>query len=153
MARLSRIDVLAISSSGGHWQELSRLFAALDGLSVSYACTDASRGVGLPQGRFHVVTHANRTMPWRLLVCAAEVFFIVVRLRPRVILTTGAVPGLLAIMIGKLVDSRCIWVDTVACVDRMTLSGRLARPFADQYLVQWPHLTKPDGPHYRGSLL
>jgi hypothetical protein len=35
----------------------------------------------------------------------------------------------------------------------MTLSGRMVKPFADLYLVQWPHLARPDGPHYRGTLL
>ena len=35
----------------------------------------------------------------------------------------------------------------------MTLSGRMVKPFADLYLVQWEHLARPDGPHYRGSLL
>lgn len=153
MANVSRIDVLAISSSGGHWYELSRLFAALGGLSVAYACTDGSRATEVPLGTFHVLTHANRTMPWRLVICAMEILSVVVRLRPRVILTTGAAPGLIAVALGKLIGSRCIWVDTVACVDRMTLSGRLAKPFADEYLVQWPHLAKTDGPYYRGSLL
>ena len=55
--------------------------------------------------------------------------------------------------VGKMIGARCIWVDTVACVERMTLSGRLAKLFADEYLVQWPHLARPDGPHYHGSLL
>lgn len=153
MASASSIDVLAISSSGGHWRELSCLFAALDGLSVAFACTDGSRAAEVPAGTFHVLTHANRTMPWRLIVCAAEVLAVVVRLRPKVVLTTGAAPGLLAVALGKMIGARCIWVETVACVERMTLSGRLAKPFADEYLVQWPHLAKRDGPHYHGSLL
>jgi hypothetical protein len=70
-----------------------------------------------------------------------------------VVLTTGAAPGLIAIVFGKLTGARTIWIDTVAGVERMTLSGRLARRFTDVYLVQWPHLARPDGPFFRGSVL
>ena len=78
---------------------------------------------------------------------------LVLQFRPRVIVTTGAAPGFLAVLLGQLVGARCVWLDIFGLVDRMTLSGRLAKPFADLYLVQWPHLARPNGPHYRGSLL
>jgi UDP-N-acetylglucosamine:LPS N-acetylglucosamine transferase len=153
MARASRCDVLAISSSGGHWVELTRLFPAFDGLSVEYACTDAGRAADVPPGRFHVLTDANKQTPWRLVACAFQVMRLVVGSRPRVIISTGAAPGLIAIVCGKLIGARAVWLDIFGLVDRMTLSGRMVKPFADLYLVQWPHLAKPDGPHFRGSLL
>ena len=37
--------------------------------------------------------------------------------------------------------------------ERMTLSGRLARPVADAWLVQWPHLAKAGGPEFWGAVL
>jgi UDP-N-acetylglucosamine:LPS N-acetylglucosamine transferase len=148
-----RCDVLAISSPGGHWVELTRLFPAFEGLSVEYATTDAGRAIDVPGGRLHVVPDANKQTPWRLLTCAWAVFRLVLSRRPRVIVSTGAAPGFLAILCGQLVGARCVWLDIFGLVDRMTLSGRMAKPFADLYLVQWPHLARPDGPHYHGSLL
>lgn len=148
-----RCDVLAISSAGGHWVELTRLFPAFEGCSVEYAATDAGRVIDVPGGRLHVLAEANKRMPWRLVVCAWQVLLLVLRFRPRVIVTTGAAPGFLAVLIGQLVGARCVWLDTFGLVQRMTLSGRMAKPFADLYLVQWPHLARPNGPHYRGSLL
>jgi UDP-N-acetylglucosamine:LPS N-acetylglucosamine transferase len=153
MAHPSSCDVLAISSSGGHWVELTRLFPALEGLAVEYATTDAGRTIDVPTGRLNVLTDANKRTPWRLLVCSWQVLRLVLSLRPRVIVSTGAAPGLLAIVCGKLFGARAVWLDTSGLVDRMTLSGRMVRPFADLYLVQWPHLAKSDGPHFRGSLL
>jgi len=149
----ARCDVLAISSSGGHWVELSRLFDAFDGLEVQFACTDEGRAADVPAGRFHVLTDANKQTPLRLVVCAAQVARLVVSLRPRVVVSTGAAPGLIAILFGKLVGAKAVWVDIFGLVERMTLSGRMVKPFANVHLVQWPHLAKPDGPHYRGSLL
>jgi UDP-N-acetylglucosamine:LPS N-acetylglucosamine transferase len=153
MSKQVRCDVLAISSSGGHWVELSRLFDAFDGLEVQYACTDPGRGADIREGRFHSLPDANKRTPWRLVACAVAVGRLVIRVRPRVVVTTGAAPGLFAAVAGKLLGSRVVWIDPVALVDRMTLSGRLVAPIADVHLVQWPHLARPNGPHYRGSLL
>ena len=67
--------------------------------------------------------------------------------------STGAAPGMLAITLAKLLcRSRTVWIDTVAHTEGMTLSGRLVRPMADAWLVQWPHLAKPGGPEYWGSV-
>lgn len=148
-----RCDVLAISSPGGHWVELTRLFPAFEGCSVEYATTDAGRSIDVPGGRLHVLTDANKRTPWRLAVCAWQVLRLVLSSRPRIIVSTGAAPGCLAILFGQLVGARCVWLDIFGLVDRMTLSGRMVKPFADLYLVQWPHLARPDGPYYRGSLL
>jgi UDP-N-acetylglucosamine:LPS N-acetylglucosamine transferase len=148
-----RCDVLAISSPGGHWVELTRLFPAFEGMSVQYATTDAGRRIDVPGERLHVFSDANKRTPWKLVVCAWQVFSLVVRYRPRVIVTTGAAPGFLAAVFGKAFGARTVWVDIFGLVERMTLSGRLVKPFADVHLVQWPHLARPNGPHYKGSLL
>ena len=96
-----RCDVLAISSPGGHWVELTRLFPAFEGRTVEYATTDAGRVDDVPGGRLHVLTDANKRTPWRLLICAWQVFRLVLKYRPRVIVTTGAAPGFLAILFGQ----------------------------------------------------
>jgi hypothetical protein len=148
-----RCDILAISSPGGHWVELSRLFPAFEGYSVQYATTDAGRRADVPDGAFHLIADANQRTPWLLIVCAVQVARLVLTQRPRVIVTTGTAPGFIAILCGKLIGAKTVWLDIFGLVFRMTLSGRMAKPFADVYLVQWPHLARPDGPHFKGSLL
>lgn len=151
--RANRCDVLAISSPGGHWVELTRLFPSFEGMTVEYATTDPGRCIDVPGGHLHVFSDANKLTPWKLLVCAWEIFSLVARYRPRVIVTTGAAPGFIAAVFGKLFGARTVWIDIFGLVERMTLSGRMVKPFADVRLVQWPHLAKPNGPHYKGSLL
>jgi UDP-N-acetylglucosamine:LPS N-acetylglucosamine transferase len=133
--------------------ELTHLFPAFDGRTVEYATADPGRASDVAGGRINVLADANQRTPWRLLICAAQTLRLVMSVRPRVVLTTGAAPGLLAIVFGKLAGARTVWIDTVAGVERMTLSGRLARRFTDVYLVQWPHLARPNGPYFRGSVL
>ena len=68
-------------------------------------------------------------------------------------MTTGAAPGFVAIVLAKLLcGSRTVWIDTVAYTEGMSLSGRLAA-LRHAWLVQWPHLAKPGGPDYWGSVL
>ena len=151
--QVERCDVLAISSPGGHWVELTRLFPAFSGMTVEYATTDAGRSADVPGGKLHVVLDANKRTPWRFVVCSWQIFSLVARCRPRVVVTTGAAPGFIAVVFGKLFRARTVWIDIFGLVERMTLSGRMVKPFADIHLVQWPHLARPDGPFYKGSLL
>lgn len=148
-----RCDILAVSSPGGHWTELMRLRPAFDGRRTEFATCDSSRAADVQGSVVHLLVDANQRTPARLVICGWQVLRLLLKRRPRVVVSTGAAPGLIALALGRLVGARTVWVDSIAAVERMTLSGRLARNCADLYLVQWPHLARPNGPHYRGSLL
>ena len=45
------------------------------------------------------------------------------RLRPDVVITTGAAPGYFAVRIGKLLGARVVWVDSIANAEELSLSG------------------------------
>ena len=66
---------------------------------------------------------------------------------------TGEEPArYLAIRWAKLVGARTVWIDSVANVEELSLSGRLASERVDLCLTQWPHLAA--GPvYYKGSVL
>ena len=74
------------------------------------------------------------------------------RERPDVVVSTGAAPGYLALRCAKLLGARTVWIDSVANVEELSLSGRIASTKADLCLTQWPHLAAgPVG--YEGSVL
>ncbi|MFZ9916397.1 MAG: UDP-N-acetylglucosamine--LPS N-acetylglucosamine transferase, partial [Phycisphaerales bacterium] len=76
----------------------------------------------------------------RLIWMAVRVALLVMRLRPSVIISTGAAPGYVALRIGRLLGARTVWVDSFANAAELSLSGRKALSFADLTLTQWPHL-------------
>ena len=43
--------------------------------------------------------------------------------------------------------------DSLANAETLSLSGAKVGRFADMWLTQWPHLERPDGPRYLGSVL
>ncbi|KAJ1305867.1 hypothetical protein OPQ81_010590 [Rhizoctonia solani] len=55
-----------------------------------------------------------------------------------------------------LESPRIIYVESFARVSSLSLSGKLVRPLADRFLVQWPNLVQAGGlgtPQYRGWLV
>ena len=145
--------VVAIASGGGHWIQLRRLRPLLDDLDTRYVSVNVSYGHDVAADRFHVVRDGSRWTKLALVVQALQVFWLVLRLRPDVVLSTGAAPGFFGLFFGKLLGARTVWLDSLANVDEVSLSGRLARRFADLWLTQWPHLARPGGPQYAGAVL
>lgn len=148
-----RPRLVAIASGGGHWVQLCRLRPVLDELDVRYVSVDRSYGDEVGANRFHVVRDASRWSKLALAAQAIQVLWILVRVRPDVVLSTGAAPGFFGVLFGKLCGAHTIWLDSLANVEEMSLSGRLARPFADLWLTQWPDLARPNGPQYAGAVL
>jgi UDP-N-acetylglucosamine:LPS N-acetylglucosamine transferase len=145
--------ILAVASSGGHWTQLLRLRPAFEGHEVVYVTTQPdSRGEVSPH-RFHCVPDANRNSKLRVLLLMLRTFCVVLRERPDVVISTGAAPGYFAVRFGRLLGARTLWLESIANVEELSLSTKLARPYADLLLTQWPHLARPEGPHYRGSVL
>jgi len=146
--------VLFVSSSGGHWIQLRRLCPAFQDWSRDYACTNATyRSTIDASERFFAVPEATRWNKLRLVHQALTVLWILLRTRPEVVVSTGASPGFFAMVFGRLLRRKTIWVDSIANVTEMSLSGQQARHFANLWLTQWPHLAQPGGPHYFGSLV
>jgi len=149
-----RRRVLFVSSSGGHWVQLRRLRPAFEGWSPHYASTNPGyRSTVDPGERFFAVPEATRWNKVRLVYQAVSVLWVVLRTRPDVVVSTGASPGFFALLFGRLLRRETIWVDSIANVDEMSLSGQQARRFATLWLTQWPHLAGPEGPYYFGSLV
>ena len=108
----------------------------------------------MASARFYSVANATRWNKFRLIVQALKIFWIVLRERPTLVISTGAACGFLAFFFAKLLlRSRTIWVDSMANVKTLSLSGKLVKPFADLWLTQWAHLAEPNGPYYKGSVL
>jgi len=96
-------------------------------------------------GNVRVVGQCNREHPLQVIQVLFRCLRIIRQERPDVIVSTGAAPGLLMCLVGKLSGSKVAWIDSIANVERLSLSGRMVRPFADLFLTQWPELSEPRG--------
>lgn len=145
--------VLAIASAGGHWEQLMLLRPAF----ASHECLYVTTLAGLPErsgiAAFRLVRDCNADEKAAALICCAQLMRIIATFRPHRIVTTGAMPGLLALALGKMVGARGLWIDSVANVEELSAAGRMARRIAAQHLSQWPHVAQAAGTSFAGRVL
>jgi UDP-N-acetylglucosamine:LPS N-acetylglucosamine transferase len=145
-------QILAVSSGGGHWEQLMIISDAFDDCRVTYATTIKS--LAERTGKTATIIHdCNRNQPIEGLKCLWETFSLVRKTKPKVVISTGAMPGLFAIFFGRLLGARTVWIDSVANCEQLSMSGKIAGRLADLWLTQWQHLETEHGPRYLGSVL
>jgi UDP-N-acetylglucosamine:LPS N-acetylglucosamine transferase len=144
--------ILAVASSGGHWIQLLRLEPAFEGLNLVYATTSRIDPSEFKH-KVHLVTDAHLSFNVKLIVLFFQILKILIIERPSFIVSTGAAPGLIAIMLGKIFFIKTVWIDSIANSEELSLSGKVAKYFATVWLTQWPHLESNDGPDFWGNVL
>lgn len=146
--------ILVVASGGGHWTQMRRLEPAFDGLDVAFVSVDEGYAEVVSAHRFYTVINATRWNRLRLVLLVAQLMFVLMIERPRAVITTGAAPGIIALVLAKVFfRSKTIWIDSIANCEQMSLSGILARRFSDAWLTQWPQLQRTGGPDYWGAVL
>ena len=130
--------VCLAASAGGHLSQLLLLEPVWKGHETICVSTgEMVRSKLEATGRTYIVGECNHQHPVRAVVVAARCLAIVLRERPDLVLSTGAAPGFLVCMWGKLLGAEVVWVDSIANARKLSLSGRMVRPFADLILSQW----------------
>ena len=149
-----RKKILLISSCGGHWIQMNRVLPAFNEHDVHFASTESTYGQLVPEGRFHCVPDSARdSNPIQIVHMALSVFWLLLKLRPSVVVSTGAAPGFFALFFGKCLRKKTVWIDSIANVHEVSMSGRKIAKFVDLYITQWEHLARDDGPYYYGSVV
>jgi len=150
------LKILLISSSGGHLVQLSRLYENLSANDFALMSTAPKDQVPSEMRalRYYNLPEANQKTPLQVFFLARELYKNLKIEVPDVVISTGAAPGAICIVIAKLrYKSQCIWVDSLANTQRMSLSGRLVRKFSDLWLSQWEDVAKAAGASYMGKVI
>jgi hypothetical protein len=148
-----RTRILAVASGGGHWVQLLRLRPAMAGNDVAFVTVNPACRAEIGDAPFHIVNDATRWNKFALMRLALRMAWIVLRRRPDVVVTTGAAPGYFAVRFGRMIGARTAWIDSMANVESLSLSGRKIGRFADLWLTQWPNVAAADGPRCEGAVL
>lgn len=162
----SKTKVLVAASAGGHWVQVRRLETVWRDCRVTYLTTSKGYTEEVNQEtinngeqfiRYFSVPDANINDRGGLFIQLVTVFLIMLRIRPDVVISTGASVGFFAVLCGKIMGCKTIWVDSIANTDRISLCGRKARPFIDLFLTQWRHLAQNEqeskGARYVGAVI
>jgi beta-1,4-N-acetylglucosaminyltransferase len=152
MATPSR--VMLVASPGGHllqmlalepaWGDSERVWVTIRSADVEHLLQDEEVILA------HGPTARNLGNFFRNLVFAWRT----IRARdPEVILSTGAGLALPFFLVGKVLRRRLVYVESLARVEKLALTGRLVYPVADAFFVQWQGLARGRKARFHGSLL
>lgn len=145
--------IIAIASAGGHWQQLMLLRPSYEAHRVTYLTTLAGLAERFEAAPAYTVPDCNRNTLLKIVTCTFVIGWHMLRLRPHAVITTGAMPGLIALALGRVIGAKTIWVDSVANAEQMSSSGRLARKVAHLRLSQWQSVAEAEGAEFAGRLL
>ncbi|MEQ5834958.1 UDP-N-acetylglucosamine--LPS N-acetylglucosamine transferase [Marinobacter sp. R17] len=150
--------LMLAASFGGHWKQLMVLEDLLDqgDRRLSFVSTSRETPPEAIGADYYRIPDCNAGERFNALRCLSSGLGLMLRLRPDLLITTGALPGLLLAVAAKLTGTRVIWVDSVANAECLSTSGRMAAKFVDLCCTQWEHLADNDnarGPVYLGSVL
>jgi hypothetical protein len=133
-----RTVALLVCSSGGHLTQLHNLRGWWSGVERTWVTFDKADARSLLEGEHVVWAHhpTTRNVP-NLVRNAILAWRTIRRVRPDVVVSTGAGVAVPFFAIGKLLGCKTVYVEVFDRVDSATLTGRLCAPFADRFLLQW----------------
>lgn len=137
------MNICIAASSGGHLTQLNAIADVWNGRRHFFITTNPVMARKLAvDATAYVVKNADRRSPLGVFGMLMKCIGLFYRERPTVVLSSGAAVGCLMSLLGKLHGAKVIWIDSIANIDRISLSGRIIRPLADVFLVQWPELAE-----------
>lgn len=128
-----------ISSSGGHYEQLMKLKPLLEeneGIIVTEKTLIGNKAdYYLPQ-----VNRKEILMIFKLLYGFIVSAYILIKEKPNVIISTGALCCIPMCLLGKILKKKVIFIESFAKVNSATLTGKLLYKFADKFIVQWEEM-------------
>ena len=135
--------VLFISSTGGHLNELLQLkpmFEKYDSYIVTEK-TKTNKDLKNEYKNISYLLYGTKHKPIRYIFVAIfniiKSLILFIKIRPNVIISTGAHTAVPICLIGKLFKKKIIYIETFANIHTKTLTGKIIYPIADLFVVQW----------------
>ena len=145
--------IFAVASFGGHWIELLQIARGLEPFyDIIYCTTNDKCAQMIPGHELHSISDFSRSNMWRIPKSLSKLMGMMMRIQPEAVITTGAAPGLMAIIAAKLCGIKTIWVDSVANAEHLSGSGKVARYIANHVYTQWPDIADGKSIIYKGSI-
>lgn len=140
------MKICITASAGGHLTQLLKLSESWQEYETFYVTTSGVVREKLQKyGKAYTVGECNREHPFRVFLVLIRCINTILRERPDVVISTGAAVGCIVCFLSKLLGAKVVWVDSIANVELVSLSGRMVRHIADLFLVQWPELAEQYG--------
>ena len=142
--------VMFIASTGGHLDELLQLSPCFKKYDYSLVTEKTKSNLGLKNkhvGRVHYIISGTYTTlgakllyPFKLFLNCWISLFLMIKLRPDVVVTTGSHNVGPMCCLAKIFRKKVIFIETFANRTSPTKAGKIIYKFADVFIVQWEEM-------------
>lgn len=147
MKKNKKEKVCFLASSGGHLEEISRL-VEIEEKYDNFLVTEKGKFEELHFGKKVIyVYQINRKeilFPFKFIGLILKAFKILLKEKPTVLISTGALATVPFCIVGKLLGKRIVYIESFARVDAPSLTGKIIYKLklANLFVVQWEDMLK-----------
>lgn len=147
-----KMKLCLISSSGGHYEQLSMLKRLEDRYDLFWV-TEKTDYKGNADYYLNQTGLNDALMPFKLVGNCFKTLKFWLKEKPQAVITTGTIVALPVCLLAKFCGKKVIYIETFARVRDCTRMGKLMYKIADLFIYQWEYLKEfyPEGV-YGGSI-
>lgn len=147
-----RQKLCLISSSGGHYEQLSMLKKLGEKYDLFWV-TEKTDYKGNANYYLYQTGLKDWRMPFKMVANCFKTLRFWIKEKPNAVITTGTMVALPVCFLAKLLRKKVIYIETFARVRDCTRAGKLMYKVADLFIYQWEYLKEfyPEGV-YGGSI-
>lgn len=140
---LKKQKVCFAASSGGHLEQLMLMKPLMDKYDSFIVTEQTSYHTLSTDRKTYYLKQINRKEKLFPLLFAIDTFRsirILIKERPKVIVTTGVLAVVPICVLGKLFGAKILYLESFAKINSGTMTGKLLYKFADKFYVQWENM-------------
>lgn len=134
-----------IGNAGGHLEQLKQLRGLSDDYEVYYITNKSISNKDLKYINYYIkAPHGKSRLSTMVgyFINTVQAVFILIRIRPKIIISTGAGIAVPIICIGKIFGIKVIFIESFARMKTPSKTGKFIYKIADTFIIQHRQLTK-----------
>lgn len=146
------MKICLVCSHGGHLTEIIHLKEAFEGHQTFFITYDSPRTRTIE--RKYLLRNIGKN-PFLMACAFVSIFRILIKEKPKLIISTGAEIAIPAFYLGKFLGVKTIFIESWTRVEQPTGTGKLVYLFSDVFLVQCERLLSKYGKKakYEGAII
>lgn len=148
-----RKRILLVASPGGHFVQLSLIADCFDCCEITVVSTYKKKPAFIAADKYIKIDDFNRNTLYKVVGAIAKSLEVLKIIKPDLVISTGAAPGLVMVLSSKVIGIRSIWIDSIANSRKLSLSGLIAKKAGVVVLSQWEDVAKKHFVKFEGRVV